>query len=269
MVASALYVLATAEPEQVEEVLAAREAGRTLTGAQIKAMLGKTSAPSVSPDDGGVAGLKARIAEKTAVGVVSLMDNAAALLEALLVALEPHRQGKRIVVKDAQRPFIHPARLVREQMEWLTWSAVPAPSGFAEGAIHHQPLIRGDRFAQLHQTLADLGGFEDWPAANEVGPWLNDTVAPQLAWLLGDRAEKCFLVIDKMAAAAEAERVKAEQAKEHAKLELKKAREKAKREKAVTDKRAAREAKAAVKLAAVSSSLIGAGPAGLAAAADE
>lgn len=250
MVASALYDLATAEPEQVEEVLAAREAGQKLTVKQIKEMLGKTSGPSVSPDDGGPAGLKARIAEKTVTGVAALMDNAAALLEALLIALEPYRQGKRIVVKDTQRPFIHPARLVQQQLEWLTWVAVPAPEGFAEGAIHHRPVVKGDRYAELHATLEKLGDYEGWPAAAEVGPWLNDVVVPQLAWLVGERKKKAFAVVDKMAAAAEAERLKAEQAKEREKAEAKKAREKAKQEKLRAEKRAAREAKALAKLAA-------------------
>lgn len=203
MIASGLYDLATATPEQVEEVVAAREADQELSGKQIKQMLGKADAPSVSPDDGGSAGLKARIAEKTVVGVAALMDNAAALLEALLVAAEPHRQGKRIVVKDTQRPFIYPARMVRAQLEWLTWIAVPAPEGYREDAIHHTPLTREDRWHELHTTLDRLGSFEFWPAAKDVGAWLNDTVVPQLAWLLGDRAKKCFAVMDKMAAAAE------------------------------------------------------------------
>ncbi len=249
MIASALYDLATAEPEQIEAVLAAREAGQALTGAQIKEMLGKASGPSVSPDDGGPAGLRARIAEKTSVGVAALMDNAAALLEALLVALEPHRQGKRIVVKETQRSFIHPARMVREQLEWLTWVAVPAPASFAEGAIHHVPVVRGDPFAELHATLYKLGDFDGWPVAAEVGPWLADVVVPQLRWLLGDRAKKANAVVDKMAAAAEAERVKAEEAKAREKAESKKAREKAKLDMAKAEKRAAREAKALAKLA--------------------
>lgn len=253
MIASALYDLATAEPEQIEAVLAARESGQELTGKQIKEMLGKASGPSTAPDDGGAAGLRARIAEKTSIGVGSLMDNAASLLEALLVALEPHRQGKRIVVKATQHSFIHPARLVREQLEWLTWLAVPAPASYAEGAIHHAPVVKQDRWAELHATLDRLGDFDGWPAAAEVGPWLADVVVPQLGWLLGDRAKKAFAVVDKMAAAAEAERLKEEQARARKKAEAKKAREKVKLEKAKAEKRAAREAKALAKLAAAQS----------------
>ena len=250
MVASTLYDLASAEPEQVEKVIAAREAGQQLTGNQVKEMLGKKNEATSSPEDGGPAGLRARIAEKTQLGVPALMDNAAALLETLLVALEPHRRGKRIVVKETQRPLIHPTRLIQQQLEWLTWVAVPAPAGSGEGAIHHQPIVRDDRWGELHGMLRKLGDYEGWPAAAEVGPWLADTVVPLLAWLLGERSKKCFAVVDRMAAAAEAERVKAEKAKEREKADAKKAREKAKAEKLKAEKRAAREAKAQVKAAA-------------------
>jgi len=249
MVASALYQLAAAEPEQVERVIAACEAGQMPKGKQMREMLGKSENPSVSPDDGGTAGLKARMAEKTAKGVSELMDNASQLLQLALDARRPYLEGNRIVVKDVQRPFIHLARLVREQLEWLTWVAVPAPAGFAEGVVHHVPIVKGDRWAELHKVLCDLGGYEDWPKAAQVGPWLNDVVVPQLAWLLGDRAKKTFAAAEKKAAAAEAERRKAEEAKRREKAKARKARLKAKLEQIKAERRAARQAKALAKLA--------------------
>src|SRR5690606_9829311 len=109
MIASALYDLATAEPEQVEEVLAAREAGQKLTGKDIKEMLGKTT-PSASPDDGGPEGLRAAIAEKTAVATKQLMDTLYQMLRDTHVALEPHHQGKNVVKGKAQDLLVHPAR---------------------------------------------------------------------------------------------------------------------------------------------------------------
>src|SRR5690606_20500348 len=50
MIASGLYELATAEPDQVEQVLAASEAGEVLTLADIKQRLGR-QAPVATPDD--------------------------------------------------------------------------------------------------------------------------------------------------------------------------------------------------------------------------
>lgn len=230
VVATVLYHLAGAGPEKVEEALVLHENGEKLTVSKVKAILDLAGEPSgANPDDGGAAGLRARIAEKTAIGVALVMDNAAALLEQLQVALEPHRQGKRIVVKEAQRRFIHPARLLREQIETLTWLALPAGGSYADTVVHVKPLSRDDRWYELWSTLEKLGGYEGWPAAAEVGPWLADTVVPQLEWLLGARAAKANAVVDKMAREAEAERVKAEKAAARAKLEKKKAREKARK----------------------------------------
>lgn len=53
MIASGLYNLATAEPEKVEEVMAACEAGQKLNGARIKAIVGKSDAAATSPDEVG------------------------------------------------------------------------------------------------------------------------------------------------------------------------------------------------------------------------
>ena len=249
MVASTLYDLASAEPEQVEKVIAAREAGQQLTGNQVKEMLGKKNEATSSPEDGGPAGLRARIAEKTQLGVPEFMDAVAAFLEELLVVLEPHRRGSGLWSRTRSHASSTLRRILREQLEWLTWRAVPAPPG----TLSHSTMSRwSGRIAgtSLWRTLAKVGGFESWPAAGEVGPWLADTVVPQLAWVLGERSKKCFAVVDRMAAAAEAERAKAEKAKEREKAEAKKAREKAKAEKLKAEKRAAREAKAQAKAAA-------------------
>ncbi|KQU75453.1 hypothetical protein ASC75_19150 [Aminobacter sp. DSM 101952] len=153
---------------------------------------------------GGVAGLRAQIAEKTACGAAAMMDTAFDVLKAIHVALEPHRQGKRVPKDATMRPLIHPARLLREQLESLIWLAQPAGQGFQDGVVHVMPLSRDDDWYRLWAMLQDLGGYESWPQAADIGPWLTDTVVPQLEWLVGDRAEKAAAVIDEMAKAAAA-----------------------------------------------------------------
>lgn len=248
--ASSLYVMATAATDKVEEVLVAAEAGEKLSVKRVKAMLGQAEAkPGAVPDDGGPAGFRARIAERTAIEVAQVLDEAEALLTLTLVTLEPHRRGKRIVVKDAQRPFIAPARILRKRIERTTWLTVPDPNGPLEGATQEEPITSDDRWYALWRTLVKLGAFEGWPKAGEVGGWLADTVVPLLSWLLGDRAQRSHAIIEKMEAEAEAERIKAEQAKERAKADAKKAAEKAKRDKAKADSQALRAARAAAKAA--------------------
>lgn len=107
--------------------------------------------------------------------------------------------------------------------------ALPAGKGYPDTVVHVKPLSRDDRWYELWSMLEKLGGFESWPAAAEVGPWLTGTVVTQLEWLLGARAAKANAVVDKMAREAEAERVKADKAAARAKLERKKAREKARK----------------------------------------
>ena len=248
--ASSLYVMATAGTDKVEEVLVAAEAGEKLSVKRVKAMLGQAQAkPGAVPDDGGMAGFRARIAERTAIEVGKVMDEAEALLTLTLVTLEPYRRGKRIVVKDAQRPFIAPARILRKRIERTTWLTVEDLNGPLEGATQEEPITSDDRWYALWRTLVQLGAFEGWPKAGEVGGWLADTVVPQLSWLLGDRSQRSHAVMEKMEAEAEAERVKAEQAAARAKADAKKAAEKAKRDKAKADSQALRADRAAAKAA--------------------
>lgn len=250
MVASALYDLATAEPEQVEEVLAAREAGQKLTRAQIKAMLGKDGAAAASPDEGGPGGLKAAIAEKMAFATRLFFDTLHQMLRDAHVALEPHCAGGPVNKSKAEAMLMHPARLAGGLIESLVYAA-QIPGGRVPAGVIHTLPVGENRWAEVRRVLYAMGSAESWPKADKVGVWLAETVVPEFEWALGsERADKARAVLQERAAAAEAERVKAEKAKERAKLEQKKAREKAKREQAQADKRAAREAKAAAKRAA-------------------
>lgn len=247
--ATVLYHMASSEPEKVEEALAICEAGEKLTVNRAKEILGiEDGGKAAKPEDGGAAGLRARIAEKSALGIDRLMAEGTALLETIQAILERERQGERIVVSNIQRGIVFDARLVRELIETLTWLAEAAEE-YREGTVHVKPLTREDKWHALWQTLEDLGGFESWPSANKVSAWLNDTVVPQLEWMLGARAAKANAVIDKIAKQAEAEARKAEKAAEKAKLAKKKAKAKAAKEAAAERKRAEREAKAAVKAA--------------------
>ncbi len=202
--ASSLYVMATAEAAKVEDVLVAAEAGEKLSVKRVKSLIGTVPGkPGAESERGGPAGFKARVADRTAREVVQVMDEAEALLTLTMVTLEPYRRGKRIVVKDVQRNFIAPARILRKRIERATWITLPDPEGPLEGATSEVPIARDDRWHGLWQTLAALGHFEGWPKAGDVGTWLAQTVVPQLSWLLGDRAHRSHAVIEKMEAEAE------------------------------------------------------------------
>lgn len=204
MKSSTLYLMASASPERIEDLLLQQEAGRKLAVKEVKEILREGDQPKTekrAASRGGIAGLKAQIAEKTSCGVAAMMDTAVDILKAIHVALEPHRQGKRVPKDATMRPLIHPARLLCEQLESLIWLAQPAGQGFQEGVVHVMPLSRDDEWYKLWRMLQDLGGYETWPQAADIGTWLSETVVPQLEWLVGDRAEKAAAVIDEMAKA--------------------------------------------------------------------
>lgn len=204
---ASLNELAVAEPQKREEIIQVMEAGAELTAAKIKAMAsttGEADSETSAADAGGVAGLKARIAEKVSAGVPALMSTGVEILRIILVALEPHRRGKRVEKGIALKQLVLPARLLRQQLEWLTWVAMPHGDEFSTTLVHVRPLSRDDRWYELHQTVDQLGGYESWPDAGDVGVWLTETVVPQLEWLLGNHAAKARTVLVEMEKAAEA-----------------------------------------------------------------
>lgn len=216
---ASLNELAVAEPEKREEIIQVMEAGTELTAAKIKAMAsatGDADSETSAADAGGVAGLKARIAEKVSTGMPALMTTGVEILRIILVALEPHRRGKRVEKGVALRQLVLPARLLREQLKWLTWVAMPRGENFSTTEVHVQPLSRDDRWYELYQILEQLGGYESWPDAGDVGTWLTETVVPQLEWMLGNHAAKARTVLVEMEKAAEADKARA--AKDKAKV---------------------------------------------------
>lgn len=233
-----LNELAVAEPQRREEIIQVMEAGTKLSAAKIKAMAsaGEVDEKIAATDAGGVAGLKARIAEKVSAGVPALMTTGVEILRRILTALEPHRRGKRVEKGVALKQLVLPARLLREQLEWLTWVAMPHGDDLSTTLVHVQPLSRDDRWYELHQTIDQLGGYESWPDAGDVGTWLTETVVPQLEWLLGKHAEKARTVLADMEKVAKTERARA--AKEKAKSEAQKKKRK-KSGKAKTEESAA------------------------------
>jgi hypothetical protein len=248
MIASGLYDLAIATPEQVEEVLAAREAGQELSGKQIKQMLGKEP-PSAVPDDGGPAGLRAATAEKIGYATKSLFDTLHGMLRDAYIALEPLQQGRNVAKGEAISALMHPARLASGLVKSLVFAA-QILSEKMTGVIHIKP-VGENRWLKLYLLLDVVGDGERWPAKEKVATWLSATIVPELEWAVGEeRAAKARAVLDERAAAAEAERKKAEEAKVREKAEAKKAREKAKIDKERAEKRELREAKAMAKLAA-------------------
>lgn len=196
--ASAMYKLCAADEDTVESVLASFESGTRLTVKQIGVLVKGDEGPTLQDiaERGGVAGLKAKIAKKSSIGVPELMANAVEILAIILVALEPHRNGKGVQKAGLQRKLVHLARLLRQQIEWLTWVATPEGPDTQIHA-HGQPLTRDDRWHDAWYAINLLGGYESWPKSPDLGPWFADKIVPDLEWLLGDQAAKAHRIAEK------------------------------------------------------------------------
>ena len=164
MIASALYNLAGAEPEKVEEVLAARESGVSLTGAQIKAMLGKTSA-AAAPDDGGPEGLRAAVAEKTGYASKVFFETVVRMLRAVHIALEPHREGRQVNKGKAVDELMHDARLASGLLKSLVYAAQVPGDPYGAGIIHVLPVAE-NRWVRTERVLYDMGSDQSWPKSD-------------------------------------------------------------------------------------------------------
>ncbi|MBI1622638.1 hypothetical protein [Aquamicrobium zhengzhouense] len=188
---SAMYKLISAEPSVIDTVLSSYESGKPLTVNDIGRMVFGGGDITVKNDGdlGGREGLRRLIAYKTAVGVPEVMDTAVDILSVIIEALERHRGGKKIVKDALSKEIVGPSRVLRQQIEWLTWiGTVSGP--IEKGAASLKPRSEGGRWAALRFTLYKMGGIEGWPKASELADWLSQEVLPLLEWLLGSEAER-------------------------------------------------------------------------------
>lgn len=200
---SAMYKLISADESVIETVLASYERGKPLNVQDISRMLSSGGDPALDEGDlGGRDGLRRLIARKTAVGVTDVMVIAVDIMTIVLAALERHRDGKRIVKEALSKELVGPARILRQQIKWLTWiGTVVGP--IEKGDVYLLPSSQDDRWYRFGQLLYQMGGIESWPKAPKIVDWLTEEVLPEFEWLLGGEAEKARKKADMRAARSE------------------------------------------------------------------
>jgi hypothetical protein len=165
----------------VEEVLTEFEAGRRLTGEQVKAIIGgDQKGPEIAPPfQGGVAGLRANAKAKQAQMVAEFTRNMTSIIADIEKALEPVRQGKRVLKGHLAENIEHRARLTRFQLENIALPVELNPANASQTRVI--PFPEGSPWREVVELLWILGGRASWPP-EELAPWLSDTVLPALAW---------------------------------------------------------------------------------------
>ncbi|OHV63600.1 hypothetical protein LCM4576_29705 [Mesorhizobium sp. LCM 4576] len=192
MPAAAMYTLATASQEVVVSVVADLKAGERPTVREIKSLVsGETHAGQPDPADiGGSDGLRALARAKVQNAVPILVERLRGMLSDIRVALETHFDGKNVAKGALVAKLEHPARRARAELQSLAVFVEPNSGDSADWRVHPATFPQGSQWGKVSMVLYRLGGREDWPEANELGPWLVKDVVPALEFAVGAKPSK-------------------------------------------------------------------------------
>lgn len=185
-----LFVLAYADLEKVEDVVAAFEAGEDLTVAQVKTMVGVTSAKKAKGetalDIGGIAGLR-KIAElKVEEDSVKFLQLATGILKRVEKAMEPLARNRSVGKGALQEAVMHDCRHAHDLINSI---AAPLQPSMVMG-VNWRPakLAEGTAWRKVQALLQKMGGVDGWPAKDDFVAWLQNEVVPLLRFVVHGEA---------------------------------------------------------------------------------
>jgi len=180
-----LYHIACAPAETVETVVASFEAGNRLKVDEVKALL-QTGEPATEDDGdpGGVKALRDHAAKHARTQADVVTGELLTILEAVVTALEPATDNKRVEKGKLAAQVVKLASLANRQLEELL-GGIDADHflKFGKVAIVHRKCA-SEAWREFHKLVYRLGGEGDWPKGTAFVPWLTDEVVPQLLWAL-------------------------------------------------------------------------------------
>ncbi|QKV18982.1 hypothetical protein [Oricola thermophila] len=186
---AALYAMANAEAEVIEDLMGRYERGQRPTVSEVKAFVNGSASTSeeAAPDPadvGGLTGLKALGMAKVRTGAKVFADRISGILDAIEPALEPHWRGKRVGKSALAKAVQYEARRARSELQSVAVFVEPNEHG-PQWLVHPVIFPSDSGWRNVADTLYRLGGVESWPAADKLGSWLVDDVIPTLEWAIG------------------------------------------------------------------------------------
>lgn len=182
-----LFVLAYAERQYVEAVIAAIEAGEQLTVAQVKAMVGVAAKKRVASSDealnvGGIAGLRKAAELKTSQDMAQFHGLMAAVLKRVEVAMEPLAKGRAVKKGQLQDAIIYDCRHAHDLLNSI---AAPMKAEMVQ-SMNWRParLPEGSAWRKVQVLLHRMGGADDWPDRTGFVDWLRDEVVPLMRFVV-------------------------------------------------------------------------------------
>jgi len=182
-----LFVLAYAEEQKVEEVLAALEAGEELTVAQVKQMVGVSTAKKTAPvpdslNMGGLAGLRKVADLKIEQDAARFLGLTTSILKKVEKALEPLSRNRAVRKGALCDAVTYDCRHAHDLINSL--AAPLRPDVTPHLNWRPEKLPDGTSWRKVQALLHRMGGAEDWPDRSSFVPWLQNEVVPLLRFVV-------------------------------------------------------------------------------------
>ena len=179
-----MFVLASAEPEKIEEVLRLTEGGERLTVAQVKQRVKDDIAPTQEKqaDVGGMAGLRRAAEAKLKADIALFGTLTKQALKEVEAAAEKISKGKN-VAKNGLAAKIEVD--CRQAHDLLSSAIAPMHSGFNErGNLRPGDVEGSTAWKKAQRLLYRLGDSPRWPGRTEFPAWLVNDVLPMLRFVV-------------------------------------------------------------------------------------
>ena len=182
-----LFVLAYAEEQKVEEVLAALEAGEELTVAQVKQMVGVSTGKKAAPvpdslNRGGLAGLRKVADLKIEQDAARFLGLTTSILKKVEKALEPLARNRAVIKGALCDAVMYDCRHAHDLINSL--AAPLRPDVTPHLNWRPEKLPDGTDWRKVQALLHRMGGAEDWPDRSAFVPWLQNEVVPLLRFVV-------------------------------------------------------------------------------------
>lgn len=182
-----LFVLAYAEEQKVEEVLAALEAGEELTVAQVKQMVGVSTAKKAAPvadslNMGGLEGLRKVADLKIEQDAARFLGLTTSILKRVEKALEPLARNRAVLKGALSDAVMYDCRHAHDLINSL--AAPLRPDVTPHLNWRPEKLPDGSNWRKVQALLHRMGGTEDWPDRASFVPWLQNEVVPLLRFVV-------------------------------------------------------------------------------------
>jgi len=179
---TALFDLATGEPDQINAVLDKFDEGKRLTGGEIKAIVSKKEPEAEDADPsqiGGRSGLQKMVEAKRKPSMADFYRLTATVLTGVERAVARFHDGKRIVMSTLASEVETDARHASDIFKDL---AVPlSPNSYMPKAnLQHASLGSVTGWGAVQHSLYRLGGAGSWPARDEMEKWVVEVAHPAL-----------------------------------------------------------------------------------------